>query len=104
MCACYGSFRVKATGVTYARVHNDIGLYMCVHIIQRYDDAMREKGGEGRERKERDIYMYKIYRVDPLLSAGAFSMRPHALFVYARAYSTCTYPCTHTYIYKRIPS
>jgi len=28
---------------------------MCVHIIQRYDDAVKEKGGEGRERKERDI-------------------------------------------------
>jgi len=23
---------------------------------------MKEKGGEGRERKERDIYIYKIYR------------------------------------------
>jgi len=55
MCTCYGSFRVKATGVTYERVHTDIGLYTCVHIIQRYDDAMKDKGGEGMERKERDI-------------------------------------------------
>jgi len=45
---------------------------MCVHIIHRYDDTMREKGGEGRERKERDIYIYKIYRVGPLLSAVLF--------------------------------
>ena len=30
---------------------------MCVHIIQRYDDAIKEKGGEGRQRKERDIYV-----------------------------------------------
>jgi len=45
---------------------------MCVHIIQRYDDVMREKGEEGRERKERDTYMYKIYRVGPLLSAVLF--------------------------------
>jgi len=72
MCTCYGSFRVKAKGVTYERVHTDIGLFMCVHIIQRYDDAMREKGGEGREGKERDIYIYKIYRVGPLLSAVLF--------------------------------
>jgi len=50
-----GGFRVKAKGVTYERVHTDIGLYMCVHIIQRYDDTMKDKGGEGRERKERDI-------------------------------------------------
>jgi len=63
---------VKAKGVTYERVHTDIGLYMCVHIIQRYDDTMREKGGEGRERKERDIYIYIIYRVDPLLSTVLF--------------------------------
>ena len=45
---------------------------MCVHIMQRYDDAMKEKGGEGRERKERDICIYKIYRVGPLLSAVLF--------------------------------
>jgi len=75
-----------AKGVTYERVHIDIGLYMCVHIIQRYDDAMKEKGGEGRERKERDMYIYKIYRVGPLLSAGVVSMRQHALLLYARAY------------------
>jgi len=56
MCTCYGSFREKAKGVTYERVHTDVGLYMCVHIIQRYDDTMREnQGGEGMERKERDV-------------------------------------------------
>jgi len=104
MCPCYGSFRVKAKGVTYERVHTDIGLKLCVHIIQRYDDAMKEKGGEGRERKERDIYIYKICRVGPLLSAGVVSMRQHALFLYARTNYTCTYPCTHTYTYKCIPS
>jgi len=59
---------------------------MCVHIIQRYDDAMKEKGREARERKERDICIYKIYRVGPLLSAGLVSMRQHALLLYARAY------------------
>jgi len=45
---------------------------MCVHIIHRYDDTLREKGGEGRERKERDIYIHKIYSVGPLLSAVLF--------------------------------
>ena len=44
-------------GVTYERLHTEIGLYMCVHIIQRYDDTMKEKGEEERERKERDIYV-----------------------------------------------
>ena len=43
-----------------------------------------------------------IYRVDPLLSAGVVSMRSHAL--YMLVHSTCTYSCTPTYIYKRIPS
>ena len=59
---------------------------MCVHIIQRYDDTMKEKGGEGRERKEREIYIYKIYRVGSLLSAGFVSVRQHALPLCARAY------------------
>ena len=81
----------------------DIGLHMSVHIIPRYDDTMKARGGGG-GRGKKGIYIYMIYRVDPLLSAGVVSMRPHALFLYARAYSTCTYPCTHTYIYKRIPS
>jgi len=62
--------------------------------MQRYDDAMKEKGGEGRERRERDIFN----RVGPLLSACVVSMRQHALLLSARAYYTCTYPCTHTYI------
>jgi len=30
---------------------------MCIHIIQRYDDTMEEKRGEGRERKEKDKYI-----------------------------------------------
>jgi len=38
----------------------DIGLYMCVHIILRYDDTMKEQGGEGRKRKQRDIYIYNL--------------------------------------------
>ena len=57
MCTCYCSFRVKTKGVTYERVHTDIDLCMCVHIIQRYDATMREKGEEEEERKERDIYI-----------------------------------------------
>ena len=57
MYPCYGRFRVKAKGVIYERVHTDIGLYMRVNIIQRYDDTMKEKGEEEGERKERDMYM-----------------------------------------------
>jgi len=30
---------------------------MCVHIIQKYDETMKEKGGERRERKETDKYV-----------------------------------------------
>ena len=57
MCTYYASFRVKAKGVIYERVHTDIGVYMRVHIIQRYDDTMKEKGEEEGERKEMDIYI-----------------------------------------------
>ena len=57
MCTCYGSFRVKAKGVIYERVHTDIGLYMRVNVIQRYDDTMKEKGEEEGEWKQRDIYI-----------------------------------------------
>jgi len=30
---------------------------MRVHIIQRYDDTMKEKGEEEKESKEKDIYI-----------------------------------------------
>ena len=53
-------FPCEGKGVTYQRVHTDIDLYMRVHVIQRYDDAMKVKGEEGRERKERDIYIYNL--------------------------------------------
>ena len=57
MCTCYGSFRVQAKGAIYERVHTDIGVYLRVHIIQRYDDTMKEKGEEEGERKKMDIYV-----------------------------------------------
>jgi len=103
MCTCYGSFRVKAKGVMYERVHTGIDLYMRVHIIQRYDDTMKEKGEEEGERKERHIYIYKIYRWPPPV-CNVVSLRQHALLLCACALYTCTYPRTPTHIYKRIPS
>ena len=57
MCTYYASFRLKAKGVIYERVHTDIGVYMRVRIIQRYDDTMKEKGEEEGERKETDTYI-----------------------------------------------
>jgi len=33
---------------------------MCVHIIQRYDDTMEERGAEGRERIEKDKYTQNV--------------------------------------------
>ena len=35
MCTYYVSFRVKAKGVIYERVHTDIGVYICVFILYR---------------------------------------------------------------------
>ena len=103
MCTYYASFRVKAKGVIYERVHTDIGVYMRVHIIQRYDDTMKEKGEEEGERKERDIYIYKIY-MWPSPVCGVVSLRQHVLLLCACAFYTCTYPRTPTHIYKRILS
>ena len=71
MCPCYGRFRVKAKGVIYERVHTDIGVYMRVHIIQRYDDTMKEKGEEEGERKRKG-YIYIKSTCGPLLSAVLF--------------------------------
>ena len=38
---------------------------MCVHIIQRYDDTMKERGAEGRERIEKDKYIQKSTGLTP---------------------------------------
>ena len=50
-------FPCEGERVIYERVHTDIGVYMRVHIIQRYDDTMKEKGEEEGVRKESDIYI-----------------------------------------------
>ena len=57
MCTCYGSFRVKAKGARMREVVMILAMYMCAHVIQRYDDTMIENGGEGRKRKERNKYV-----------------------------------------------
>ena len=76
----------------------DIDLYMCVHIIP----GGKKGGGGGRGKK--GIYIYKIYRVDPFLSAGVVPMRQLAL-LYMLVYSLHTLnPSTHTYLYKRVLS
>jgi hypothetical protein len=62
-----------------------------------------KKGGRG-EGEERKGYIYIKSTGGPLLSAGVVSLRQHKLLLCARAFYTCTYPRTPTYIYKRIPS
>ena len=59
---------------------------MCVHIIPR--------GKKG-------IYTYKIYRVDPFLSAGVVVMRQLALF-YTLVYSLHVLIRTRTHIYTSV--
>ena len=59
---------------------------------------MKERGAEGRERIEKDKYTQKIYRVDPLLSAGVVA-RQHAL-LYMRVHAPHAY--LHISIYMRI--
>ena len=68
---------------------------MCVHIIPRG----KKKGGEGGE--ERRGYIYKIYRVDPFLSAGVVAMRQLALF-YMLVYSLHALIRARTHIYTSV--
>ena len=61
MCTYYASFRVKAKGVIYERVHTDIGVYMRVLL---YRDMMipRKRRGKRKGRGKKGIYIYIIYR------------------------------------------
>ena len=63
---------MKAKEVIYERVHTDICVYMRIHIIQRYDDTIKEKGEEEGERKERDIYIYNLQVVPSCLQCCFF--------------------------------
>jgi len=56
-----------------------------------------KEGGRG-EGQERKGYIYIIYRVGPLLSAGVVSMRQHALLLYAHAYISA-YSQAHFHIH-----
>ena len=73
----------------------DIGLYMCVHIIPR------GKKGRGGGRGKKGIYIYKIYRVDPFLSAGVVAMRQLAL-LYMFVYSLHALIRARTHIYTSV--
>ena len=68
MCTFYGSFRVKAKGVIYERVHTDIG---CVFILYRDMMIPRKRRGKRKGRGKKGIYIYKSTG-GPLLSAVLF--------------------------------
>ena len=78
----------------------DIGLHMCVHIILRYNDTMKERGGRG-GRGKKGIYIYMIYRVDLFLSAGIVSMRQLAL-LYMLVHSLHALIRARTHIYTSV--
>ena len=69
---------------------------MCVHIIPR---GKKKGGGGGRGKK--GIYIYKIYRVDPFLSAGVVSTRQLALF-HMLVYSLHVLIRARTHIYTSV--
>ena len=82
---------------------------MCVHIIQRYDDTMKERGAEGEDRKG------QIYTKSTGLAPSCLRvllLRQHALlYMYVHIYPhTCLRIsiymhinlCPHICIYKRI--
>ena len=70
-------------------------IYVCTYYTER-----KERGGEG-ERGQKGIYIYKIYRVDPFLSAGVVSMKQVALF-YMLVYSLHALNRTRTHIYTSV--
>ena len=74
----------------------DIGLYMCVHIIPRGQKKGGEEGGG-----KKGIYIYKIFRVDPFLSAGVVVMRQLAL-LYMFVYSLHALIRARTHIYTSV--
>jgi hypothetical protein len=76
----------------------DIGLYTCVHIIPR-GKKKKKRGGGGRGKK--GIYIYKIYGVDPFLSAGVVAMRQLAL-LYTLVHSLHALIRARTHIYTSV--
>ena len=68
---------------------------MCVHIIQRYDDTMKERGAEGRERIEKDKYTQKSTGLTPSCQQALFLDNTRcSICVCMLRMPACTYPYT----------
>ena len=70
---------------------------MRVHIIQRYDDTMKERRGKRKGRGKKGIYIYIIYRWPPPV-CGVVSLREHALLLCACAFYMHISAYAHTHI------
>jgi len=70
-------------------------MYVCTYYTER-----KERGGEG-GRGKKGIYICKIYRVDPFLSAGVVSMRQLAL-LYMLVYGLHLLVRARTHIYTSV--
>ena len=79
--------------------NGELSGYRLIYVWTYYTERKEKGGGEGRGKK--GIYIYKIYRVDPFLSAGVVSMRQLAL-LYMLVYSLHVLIRSRTHIYTSV--
>ena len=65
------------TNVHFSVSNEELSGYKIICVCTYYTER-KERGGEG-GRGKKGIYLYKIYQVDPFLSAGVVSVRQLAL-------------------------
>ena len=63
--------------VHFSVSNGELSGYRLIYVYTYFTE--RKERGEGGGRGKKGIYIYKIYRVDPFLSAGVVSMRQLAL-------------------------
>ena len=79
--------------------NGELSGYTLIYVCTYYTERKERGGGGGRGKK--GIYIYKIYRVDPFLSAGVVAMRQLAL-LYMLVYSLHALIRARTHIYTSV--
>ena len=87
------------TNAHFAVSNGELSGYRLIYVWTYYTKRKEKEGGEGRGKK--GIYIYKIYRVNPFLSAGVVAMRQLAL-LYMLVYSLHALIRARTHIYAYI--
>ena len=87
------------TNVHFSVSNGELSGYRLIYVCTYYAERKKRGGGGGRGKKW--IYIYKIYRVDPFLSAGVVCMRQLAL-LYMLVYSLHALIRSRTHIYTSV--